>query len=132
MERRKVWIHEMRRVSSKNTTWTPGESDMVCSEHYVDGHSTVENPDPTLHLGYITDMMKQRRGLVRQAEHTTSEPVEECTACVSMDSNPAEDSSCASCANLRTQNGALQDEIEVLRAENFKLTKNVDQMSQEL
>ena len=131
-ERRKVWIHKMRRVSAKNTTWSPGESDMVCSEHFVDGHPTVENPDPTLNLGYVTEMKKQRRVLVRQAELPTSEPVEKLNACVSMDVDPAEDSSCASCANLRTQNGALQDEIEVLRAENFKLTKKVDEMSQEL
>ena len=33
---------------------------------------------------------------------------------------------------MRTQNGALQNEIEMLRAENLKFTKKVDEMSQEL
>ena len=45
---------KMRRVSGKNTTGIPGESDMVCSEHYNNGLPTVENSDPTWTLSYIT------------------------------------------------------------------------------
>ena len=31
-ERREVWIQKMRRMYAKNAAWTPGKSDMVCSE----------------------------------------------------------------------------------------------------
>ena len=75
-ERREVWIHKMRRVSATNTTWNPGESDMVCSEHFVDGYTPVENLDPTSNLGYVNEVKKQRRALVRQAEPRTPGLVE--------------------------------------------------------
>ena len=51
----------MRRVSGKNTAWTPGESDIVCSEHFVDGPLTVEHSDPTWNLRYIAGVKKHRK-----------------------------------------------------------------------
>ena len=36
--------------------------------------------------------------------------------------------SCVSCANIGAQSAALQSEIEILRAEYFKLTKGVDKV----
>ena len=131
-ERRDVWIRKIRRVSAKNAAWTPGESDMVCSEHFVDGHPTVKNPDPTVTLGYTTGVKKVRRVLVRQTELSTTEPVEELNASASTDVDLAEESSCVSCVSLRAQNAALQNEIEILRAEQSKLAKKVDEVSQAL
>ena len=50
-----------------------GQSDMVCSDHFVNGLPTFENPDPTVHLGYKPPVKKVRRQLVRHY----SEPVQE-------------------------------------------------------
>ena len=51
----------MRRVSGKNTAWTPGESDIVCSEHFVDGPLTVENSDPTWNVRYIAGVKSKEK-----------------------------------------------------------------------
>ena len=53
----------MKQTTKRNTAWTPGESDMVCSQHFVDGMPTVENPYPALHLGYEVPFKKARRTL---------------------------------------------------------------------
>ena len=50
-ERRKEWIRLMNRTTAPKTAWTPGQSDLVCSCHFVDGMPTLQNPDPTLKLG---------------------------------------------------------------------------------
>ena len=55
----------MNRVSKKFTTCAPRQSDMVCSKHFVDGHPTLENPNPTLHLGYERPIKKARRTFIR-------------------------------------------------------------------
>ena len=75
----------MKRVSGKNTTWTPGESDIACSEHFVDGPLTAENSDPTWKLRYIAGVKKQRKVLVCQIELPATDPVEELNSSVSMD-----------------------------------------------
>ena len=67
----------MRMVSGRNTAWTPGDSDIVCSEHFVDGPLTVENSDSTWNLRYIAGGKKQRKVLVCQTELPATEPVEE-------------------------------------------------------
>ena len=75
----------MRKVSGKNTAWTPGESDIVCSEHFVDGPLTVENSDPTWNLRYMAGVKKQRKVLVCQPELPATETVEELNSSISMD-----------------------------------------------
>ena len=75
----------MRRVYGKNTPWTPCESDIVCSEHFVDGPLTVENSDPTWNLRYIAGVKKQRKVLVCQPELPATETVEELNSSISMD-----------------------------------------------
>ena len=50
--RRQEWIKLMRRVKADKSAWTPGGNDRVCSDHFVDGIPTVENPYPSLKLGY--------------------------------------------------------------------------------
>ena len=51
-EPRKRWIRALRRVGKNNKEWKPGVSDRVCSEHFMDGEPTLNNPDPSLKLGY--------------------------------------------------------------------------------
>ena len=51
----------MRRVSGKNIAWIPGESDIVCSEHFVDGPLTVENSDPTRNFRYIAGVKSKEK-----------------------------------------------------------------------
>ena len=53
----------------------------------------------------------------------------ELPASVSMDVLLAEESFCVSEASLKTHKATVQNEIEVLRAENFKPTKQVDRIS---
>ena len=50
----------MNRQTANKTRWTPGESDLVCSKHFVDRLPTLENPDPTLGLGYEKPRQKMR------------------------------------------------------------------------
>ncbi len=64
-DKRKEWIRLLRRVKKGNKEWTPGQSDMVCSIHFVDGRPTLENPNPTLDLGYDKPAKRPRRELVR-------------------------------------------------------------------
>ena len=69
----------MRRTTSKNTAWMPGSSDLVCSRHFVDGAPTLNNPDPSLELGYEKPVKKVRRALIRCHKETkkTEKMVEE-------------------------------------------------------
>lgn len=66
-DKRKIWIQKLKRQTAKKTLWKPLESDRVCSEHFVDGIPTCENPHPTLKLGYDTAKPNlKRRELFRQ------------------------------------------------------------------
>ena len=51
-EKREKWIGQLRRESKDKTTWKPGDSDRVCSNHFVDGEPTVTHPFRELNLGY--------------------------------------------------------------------------------
>ena len=65
LEKRKEWIHLMLRTTKGKSAWTPGESEMVYSEHFVDGMPTDEHPNPSLRLGYEPPSKKARRALLR-------------------------------------------------------------------
>ena len=65
-ERRQVWIKLMRRVTPDNRVWKPCSSDRVCSDQFVDGIPTVENPYPSLKLGYEVKETKPRRQIIRK------------------------------------------------------------------
>ena len=54
----------MKRTTIDNRNWSSGQSDMVCSEHFVDGIPTAENPYPT--LGFRKHERAHRRELVRR------------------------------------------------------------------
>jgi len=51
-EKREAWTKLLKRETAKRTAWNPCPSDKVCSLHFVDGVPSVENPYPTLNLGY--------------------------------------------------------------------------------
>ena len=65
-EKREAWIKLLKRVTADNKEWKPCGNDRVCSEHFVDGIPTVENPNPTLKLGYELKQTKPRRTLFRE------------------------------------------------------------------
>ena len=60
--------------------WTPGQSDLVCFCHFVDGIPTLLNSDPTLKLGYEETAKKTRQELIRiaplEARKTPENPTE--------------------------------------------------------
>lgn len=51
---RKIWIKNVNRADDRNKIWAPNKASRICSEHFVDGHSTELNPYPTLKLGHET------------------------------------------------------------------------------
>ena len=63
---REKWIQLLKRVTADNKEWKPCSNDRVCNEHFVDGIPTVENPNPTLKLGYELKQTKPRRTLFRE------------------------------------------------------------------
>ena len=65
-DKREAWIKLLKRVTADNKEWKPCGNDRVCSEHFVDGIPTVENPNPTLKLGYELKQTKPRRTLFRE------------------------------------------------------------------
>jgi len=65
LEKRKLWTSLLRRETVKKSAWSPCASDRVCSEHFVDGIPTVENPNPTLKLGYSIVEKSKRRELFK-------------------------------------------------------------------
>ena len=65
-EKREAWIKLLKRVTADNKEWKPCGNDRVCSEHFVDGIPTVENPNPTVKLGYELKQTKPRQTLFRE------------------------------------------------------------------
>ena len=54
----------MNRTTKKNTKWIPGGIGLVCSLHFVDGKPSLQNPNPTLNLGYQKAAKKPSRALL--------------------------------------------------------------------
>lgn len=72
-EKREQWIRLLRRETVDKKPWKPSGSDRVCSVHFVDKMPTVNNPDPTLHLGYEKKKEKPpRRTFFRNASHSSA------------------------------------------------------------
>ena len=69
-DKRKHWIAVMKRETNKKTAWAPRPSDRVCSDHFVDGIPTPENPFPSLKLGYDIQEKPKRREITKYS--TTS------------------------------------------------------------
>ena len=50
--KRDAWITLLKRQNFNKTPWKSCSSDRVCSEHFVDGIPSEQNPNLTLKLGY--------------------------------------------------------------------------------
>ena len=75
----------MNMTMQKNTRWTAGQSDMVCSLHFVDGRLTFKNPYPTENLGYDKPTKKPRRKLCPQEIQVSNSQVTSEKASVKFD-----------------------------------------------
>ena len=51
-EEREKWAKLIKRAGKNGNLWQPTDNDRVCSEHFSDGIPTVDDPHPTLNLGY--------------------------------------------------------------------------------
>ena len=49
------------RNSKERSKWEPGNSDRVCSIHFVDDQPSAKNPYPTLNMGYEKKQTNPRR-----------------------------------------------------------------------
>ena len=104
----------MNRTTKKNTAWLPGESDLVCSLHFVDGRPSLQNPNPTLDLGYEKAAKKARRALIRKKP--------ECTDHVFDDiEEDAVSSICKDCLEKDTILSSMSEQLNALSLENNRL-----------
>ena len=144
-ESRKEWTRLMKRTNKRNTSWTPGESDMVCSKHFVDGMPTVENPNPTLNLGYELPAKKARRTLAYNKLPPQSETLEKSKAshnemdCEDSNTdNPLEEpeslekegQQCEECPKKSCLIGTLVNAVKSLAIERDQLKASVADLSQ--
>ncbi|WAR01049.1 hypothetical protein MAR_025421 [Mya arenaria] len=70
-ERREKWKQLIGRKQGSKL-WSPPKYCRVCSRHFVDGEPTLQNPLPTLHLGY--DDASKRVKRMNQFEATKHMP----------------------------------------------------------
>ncbi len=136
---RKEWIRLLNRTTTRNENWKPGQSDMVCFKHFVDGIPTGDNPYPTLDLGYNKPEKKARRHLVRNNDETVATSIEDCH----MDVNKPEDiindhlycltgDPCDACIDKKKVISSLSQETTALSKENDKLRKEIQSLNGEL
>ena len=62
-----MWTSLVKRISSNGSTWKPKDSSRLCSKHFVDGIPTLENPNPSLCMGYQLPVKTPRRELNRDS-----------------------------------------------------------------
>ena len=136
---RQQWIRKMNRVTSKNKPWTPGQSDMVCSQHFVDGCPTLANSIPTLHLGYEATRKKPRRALIRvetekkpELSEAPTNPEADMDFVMKEDDSARETASCTNCYDANLKVSSLQDELESLKTNNKRLQQKVNALSNQL
>ncbi|KAK3088554.1 hypothetical protein FSP39_020520 [Pinctada imbricata] len=51
-EKRERWKQLVGRAGQGKKLWSPSKDSRICSNHFIDGQPTVDNPYPTLNLGY--------------------------------------------------------------------------------
>ena len=112
-EKRKGWIRLMNRTSKRGANWTPGQSDMVCSKHFVDRKPTSKNPMPTLNLGYEKPMKVPQRKLLRE-----SPPDYYCLSEI-----------CGDCSNKNKVLNSMASEISKLNKEKEQLQIEIQSCS---
>ncbi|XP_052284007.1 uncharacterized protein LOC127880705 [Dreissena polymorpha] len=51
-EQREKWKQLVGRRQGNGQLWSPGKDSRVCSDHFTDGEPTINNPLPTVSMGY--------------------------------------------------------------------------------
>ena len=134
-DKRAEWTRLMKRTTKRNTAWTPGSSDMVCSKHFINGQPTLANPNPTIELGYEKPAKKARRKLIRQ-ELAVPEPDMEASlhdqtasvaepdqSCSSFSQNP-----CMDCLDKSLSMESMAKEVTSLKKEKTDLQATLDML----
>ena len=116
---RQEWTRLMNRTTKSKTAWIPGESDMVCSVHFLDGKPTAANPNPTVDLGYEKPSKKPRRALIRQPLYLPEEISDS-------------EELCHACQEKDTAIAALTEKLTCLSIGEVKLQKQVHDLSKQV
>lgn len=61
LEARKRWTKLFKRVEPSGKPWFPTKSSRVCSDHFISGQPTTNDPDPALNLGYERCQHRKRK-----------------------------------------------------------------------
>ncbi|XP_053379793.1 uncharacterized protein LOC128548566 [Mercenaria mercenaria] len=70
-EGRLRWKQLVNRING-NKMWSPSKDSRVCSKHFLEGEPTLQNPFPTLHLGYDGFESKVKRIMFFRDESDSS------------------------------------------------------------
>ena len=143
LERRTEWIRLVNRTTKRGANWTPGQSDMICSNHFVDGKPTKENPAPTINLGYQKPAKIPRRKLIRESpcpEPSTSfqsvQGIDSSdSAAVNNDHAYCQDETSAPCYSCQDKNKVLTsmaNEISKLNKEKEQLASNIEHLTRKI
>ena len=140
LESRKQWIKVIKRTTYRNTNWKPGQSDMVCSKHFVDGIPTTENPYPSLNMGYDKLPASTRRKLIRmEATEDAIDSDESLSGMECGDSHILNDhcytltgDTCAACCDKHSVISSLARRKEELSNENSKLKLELTFLCEEM
>ena len=136
----------------RKSAWTPGDSDMVCSEHFVNGMPTDENPYPSLRLGYEPPPKRARRVVLRPETFPANQvndlpslvqtdDAETSTAVnTDIEGDPVQlhgepnhaKGECADCTAKSSLIGALVNGIKSLSLERDQLKEKVGQLSHKI
>ena len=132
-DRRNEWIRLINRTTQKNTRWTPGQSDMICSLHFVDGEPTYINPNPTINLGYEKPAKKPRRKLSRQELPEPSSQAKTENVSVTCDHQYcSEREHCQACIDKNAVIFSMANEIAKLNNKKEKLKEHIDELCENL
>ena len=139
-DKRKEWIRLINRTTKRKTAWTPGPSDMVCSNHFIDGEPTLQNPQQTLDPGYEKPTKKARRTLFRNHEQPpepesdpASENDENGTVTVSSDHDyhSSGKDPCLACLDKNSVLHSLVNKVSAFNIENKQLQEKYANINEE-
>ena len=119
-------IRLINRTTNNRTIWNPGQSDMVCSFHFVDGKPSFDNSNPSLNLGYEKRSKRPRRNLARQdlelsRARTTTVSAVLCDHFYSSEKQP-----CAACIDTNQVIVSMANEITKLNQEKENSKGDID------
>lgn len=76
-EARTLWTKASNRQNEKGKLWLTKKSSRMCSDHFVSGKPTEDNPDPELNLGYKTPL-KPKKKLPPMMSHAPTKRPKRC------------------------------------------------------